>query len=213
MSIIKSKKGAVAPAVLTAALSLLCAPLVAQADIAVGIPHVEFQFGGQAFSVKRNASGESALPNFYANTARICPEYCIEPGIAAPDVVTLTELDVFAFMQENVTNGSGLLVDVRLPADFAAGSIPGAISLPAATLVANNPYREDLLLALGAKGELGQMDFSNAFDLLVFDDGPWSPTAREAVQLLLGSGYPAQKIRYYRGGLQMWHIFGLTVSR
>ena len=116
-------------------------------------------------------------------------------------------------MQQNVSTGSGLLVDARLPAELSGGSIPGAFSVPAATLVTNNPYREDLLLALGAKGALGQMDFSGAFDLLVFDDGPWSPTARQAVQLLLDAGYPAQKILYYRGGLQMWHIFGLTVSK
>lgn len=128
-------------------------------------------------------------------------------------MTTLTELEVFAFMQQAVSSGSGLLVDARLPEEYAAGTIPGAISVPAATLVGNNPYREDLLLALGAKGAIGQMDFSGAFDLMIFDDGPWSPTARQAVQLLLDAGYPAQKILYYRGGLQMWHVLGLTVSK
>jgi len=112
-------------------------------------------------------------------------------------------------MQQNVSLGTGLLIDARLPTEYAAGTIPGAISVPGPTLVGNNPYREDLLLALGAKGAIGQMDFSGAFDLLIFDDGPWSPTARQAVQLLLDAGYPAQKILYYRGGLQMWHVLGL----
>ena len=169
--------------------------LVAQADLIV------------------STTGATELPKQYSNPTRICPEHCIEPSIAAPGVTTLTELEVFAFMQQSVSSRQGLLVDARLPTEFAQGSIPAAISVPAATLVSNNPYREDLLLALGAKGSIGQMDFSGAFDLLVFDDGPWSPVARQAVQLLLEAGYPAEKILYYRGGLQMWHIFGLTISK
>ena len=207
-----SKIDAFASTILVAFFSLLLTLQSAQADIAEGLSSVEFEFGGQAFSVQRGANGNS-LPSTYAQTSRTCPSHCIEPGIAAAGVITLTELEVFKFMQQRVSLGIGLMVDARLPAEFSAGSIPGAISVPAATLVANNPYREDLMLALGAKGTIGQMDFSNAFDLLVFDDGPWSPTAREAVQLLLEAGYPARKILYYRGGLQMWHVLGLTVSK
>ena len=213
MSKIKSVKGALASAFGVVALTLLLLPQSAVADIARGLTSVEFEFGGQVFSIRRGADGDVALPNRYSQATRTCPEHCIEPATAAQGVATLSELEIFTFMQQNVSTGSGLLVDARLPAELSGGSIPGAISVPAATLVTNNPYREDLLLALGAKGALGQMDFSGAFDLLVFDDGPWSPTARQAVQLLLDAGYPAQKILYYRGGLQMWHIFGLTVSK
>lgn len=213
MSKQKSVLGAFASAICVASLSLVVNAPDARADIAMGLSSVEFEFGGQAFSIQRGASGESVLPRAYAQTARICPQHCIEPGEAAAGVTTLTELDVFAFMQQNVSAGTGLLVDTRLPTEFSVGSIPGAISVPAATLVSNNPYREDLLLALGATGSIGQMDFSGAFDLLVFDDGAWSPTAREAVQFLLEAGYPEQKILYYRGGLQMWHVLGLSVSK
>lgn len=213
MSIHKSLKSAVALAVVAAFCSLALNVQAVKADIVAGQSSVEFEFGGQPFSIRRAGVGEGNLPQAYAQTGRACPPHCIEPGVAAPGVVTLTELDVFGFMQSRVSAGTGLLVDARLPGEFQQGSIPGAISVPAATLVANNPYREDLLLALGAKGAIGQMDFSGAFDLLVFDDGPWSPTAREAVHLLLDAGYPAEKILYYRGGLQLWHIFGLTVSK
>lgn len=183
------------------------------ADIVPGQSSVEFEFGGQAYSIRRGQSGDANLPRNYSQTTRKCPEHCIEPGSAAQGVATLSELEVFGFMQTRVNAGTGLLIDARLPDEFAQGSIPGAISVPAATLVANNPYREDLLLALGATGSIGDMDFSSAFDLMVFDDGPWSPTARNAIQLLLEAGYPAQKVFYYRGGLQLWHIFGLTVTK
>ena len=213
MSKNKSDIGAFASAIGMAVLSFVLQTQSASADIANGVPNVAFEFGGQAFNIQRGTTGATELPKQYSNPTRICPEHCIEPSIAAPSVTTLTELEVFAFMQQSVSSGQGLLVDARLPTEFAQGSIPAAISVPAATLVSNNPYREDLLLALGAKGSIGQMDFSGAFDLLVFDDGPWSPVARQAVQLLLEAGYPAEKILYYRGGLQMWHIFGLTISK
>lgn len=161
-----------------AALTLLLSLQSAVVDIARGLSRVEFEFGGQAFSIRRGAGGDAALPNRYCQATRTCPEHCVEPATAAPVVVTRSELEVFTFMQQNVSTGSGLLVDARFPAEFSGGSILGAISVPAATLVKNNPYHEDLLLALVVKGALSQMDFSSAFDLLVFDDSPWSPPAR-----------------------------------
>lgn len=178
-------------------------------DIRPGQAVVDFVFGGTQITIQRSKAptGQELLPQ------EGCPGYCIEPGIAAPGVVTLTELDILDFLQSRVAEGDGLLVDARLPDAYRAASIPGAISVPSATLVAGNPYREDLLLALGATGALGNMNFSNAFDLVVFDEGPWSPTARSAVARLLEVGYPAQKLFYYRGGLQAWQALGLSVSK
>lgn len=182
-------------------------------DILPGQPSVGFTFGGQDIVVTRNQDTAAVLPREFSRVARACPPNCIEPSQAAPGVRTVTELDVLEFMQNNVAGGSGLMVDSRLPAEYAGGSLPGAISVPSATLVSDNPYREDLLLALGAKGTLGALDFSDAFDLLIFDAGPWSPVAREAIVRLLAAGYPAQKLTYYRGGMQTWHVFGLTVTQ
>lgn len=190
-------------------LFVFLAPSVS-AEISVGRSSASFSFGSQTYVIERGA--QTSLPMDFARTDRTCPEHCIEPSIAAPGVATLTELDVIDFMESRVGSGAGLLIDARLPEGFASGSLPGAISVPAATLVPSNPYREDLLLALGARGALGQMDFSGVFDLLIFDDGAWSPVAREAVERLLNAGYPAEKISYYRGGLQMWRILGLTVT-
>jgi rhodanese-related sulfurtransferase len=194
-------------------LSLQGAQAQSQVDILPGQPSVAFTFGGQDIVVSRNQDSAAVLPREFSRVARACPPHCIEPSQAAPGVRTLTELDVLEFMQNSVTGGSGLMVDSRLPADYAGGSLPGAISVPSATLVSDNPYREDLLLALGATGSMGALDFSKAFDLLIFDAGPWSPVAREAIVRLLAAGYPAQKLTYYRGGLQMWHLFGLTVTQ
>lgn len=189
----------------------LCLASTLTADIAAGRSSVSFSFGDQTYIVGRGSGTD--LPEAFRRTDRTCPEHCIEPSTAAPGIATLTELDVLDFMERNVGGGTGLMIDARLPEGYAAGSLPGAISVPAATLIQSNPYREDLLLALGARGQIGSMDFSGAFDLLIFDDGPWSPVAREAVERLLDAGYPAEKISYYRGGLQMWRVLGLTVTQ
>lgn len=210
---VRAKVGAVALAVACAAVPEIGKAQTSRVEILPGIPAVSFTFGDQALVIRRAQDPDATLPADFAKTARACPPHCIEPANAAPGVSNVTELEVLDFMSQKVAGGQGLLVDTRLPEQHASGSIPGAISMPAATLVANNPYREDLLLALGAKGAMGAMDFSGAYDLLVFDEGPWSPTARQAVERLIEAGYPAGKVFYYRGGLQLWHVFGLTVSK
>ncbi len=95
----------------------------ASADIVPGQASVEFEFGGQAYSIRRAQGGASNLPNTYSKTNRKCPAHCIEPSNAAPGVATLSELDVFSFMQSSVSAGTGLLIDARLPDEFAQGSI------------------------------------------------------------------------------------------
>lgn len=136
-----------------------------------------------------------------------CPPACLQPMRAAADVATVGELEVMDFLDLFVGRGRGLLVDVRLPDGFAAGTIPGAVNVPATTLRPSNPYRDDLLNALGVRGG----DFSAAFDLVIFADGPASDAAPAAVQSLLEAGYPADKLKFYRGGYAVWQMLGLSV--
>lgn len=53
-------------------------------------------------------------------------------------------------------------------------------------------------------------DFSNAKELLLWCDGPWCGQSPRAIRGLMAAGYPAGKLYYYRGGMQMWQSFGLT---
>ena len=55
-------------------------------------------------------------------------------------------------------------------------------------------------------------DFSGAYDLVIFAGGPDSPGAATAVRDLLDAGYPASKLKYYRGGLQAWTTAGLSTA-
>lgn len=141
-----------------------------------------------------------------------CPSSCVQPMQVSPGVSTLGELEVIAFLQNAVSGGSGLLVDVRTPNAFSTGSVPGAVNVPVATFAHDNPYRADLLSALGVTTSSGALNFGGAYKLVIFGGGPDDSDAPDAIESMLDAGYPAGKIQYYRGGLSDWTTLGLNLS-
>lgn len=183
-------------------------------DVAITAGQSERQFSqnGTSITIKRIQDENATIPGEFAQVARRCPPYCIQPMQSAPGVITIAELEMMDFMEFSVSSGTGLLIDARLPQEFNRLTIPGAANVPFATLEPNNPYRDDLLTALGVTGSGGSKDFSGAFDLAVFGNGAWSDNAARAVQNLVAAGYPPEKLQYYRGGMQMWLALGLSTS-
>ncbi|MDG1069824.1 MAG: hypothetical protein P8P40_15830 [Sulfitobacter sp.] len=47
---------------------------------------------------------------------------------------------------------------------------------------------------------------------MVYDNGPSQNDAGVLIAHLLEVGYPPEKIRYYRGGMQVWSVLALTVQ-
>ncbi|WP_368185266.1 rhodanese-like domain-containing protein [Aestuariibius sp. HNIBRBA575] len=171
-----------------------------------------FVLNGQSFSIERDQNQDHMLTGEFSRTSRACPPFCIQPMQAAAGVETVGELEVLDFLEDVVSNNTGLLVDSRLPEWFSNGTIPGAVNVPFATLDPSNPYRSDILRALGATDLGSGLDFSNAMDLMLFCNGPWCEQATIAINNLVGAGYPTNKIFYYRGGMQSWLQLGLTVT-
>ena len=171
-----------------------------------------FTVNGQSFTITRDQNQENQLTGEFTRTSRACPPFCIQPAQIAPDVATIAELEVLGFLETEVAQSTGLLIDSRLPDWFAKGSIPAAVNVPFATLDATNPYRTEILQALGATGTPDDLDFSGALDLVLFSNGPWDDQAARAALNLLEAGYPAEKLQFYRGGLQEWLLLGLTVA-
>ncbi|HHH20506.1 MAG TPA: rhodanese-like domain-containing protein, partial [Nitratifractor sp.] len=60
----------------------------------------------------------------------------------------------------------------------------------------------------------GTLDFSKAKTVVVYCNGAWclqsTQLIKDAKYSLLKLGYPKDKIKYYRGGMQSWVTFGLT---
>jgi len=61
------------------------------------------------------------------------------------------------------------------------------------------------------EGDLsGKLDFSKAKTLVLFCNGSWCGQTPKSVLSLLELSYPANKIKYYRDGIQGWLNLGLT---
>jgi len=57
----------------------------------------------------------------------------------------------------------------------------------------------------------GSYNFDNAKTLAMFCNGYWCGQTPTMVRAMLEVGYPAEKIKYYRGGMQAWTSLGMTV--
>lgn len=188
---------------------------------------------GWSVKVERVQDPEYVLRGYYAKTGRKCPPFCIQPSSADPRVKTVEELEVFHFMENELRRGTGVLVDARTPAWFQKGTIPGSINLPFTLFEKdeNDPQIAELFKTLGAKPrpevsfidklmekwqlkDTAQLtekwDFTQAKSLILWCNGPTCGQSPRAIHGLLRLGYPADKLAYYRGGMQMWQIFGLT---
>jgi 3-mercaptopyruvate sulfurtransferase SseA len=88
--------------------------------------------------------------------------------------------------------------------------IPGAVSIPFTEFKSSDSTMEvmedqfDVLVG-------DTYDFSNAKTLVMYCNGNWCGQSPTAINKLLKMGYPAAKIKYYRGGMQSWSALGLTV--
>lgn len=171
-----------------------------------------FNIDGTDLTIERIQDQDHRLEGEFTKTSRACPPFCVHPMKAADGVETVGEIEVIRFIEEHVQAGTGLLIDSRVPSWFAKGSIPGAINIPFTTLEPSNPYRNDILRALGASGEDGALDYSNAVELLMFCNGPWCDQSPRAINNIIAAGYPAEKISYYRGGMQLWLLLGLSTT-
>ena len=192
-------------------LASFALPAAAQeVQIADGVPQVSFTVNGRNFTIARDQDQNANLTGEFAKTSRPCPAFCVQPMIAAPGVQPVGELELISFLENVVAEGSGLLIDARLPDWYAKGAIPGAVNVPFAALDAQNPYKNDILLALGAVQTSDGMDFTTANDLMVYGNGAWDEQGSRAITNLIDAGYPASKIQNYRGGLEDWLHLGLS---
>jgi len=117
----------------------------------------------------------------YAEVERVSRTYIDSRDELEP--ITITELD------RRLRDGSVTLIDVRPPEEFAAGHIPGAISMPLDRLA-----RRPTL----AKGR----------EVIAYCRGRYCVYAVEAVEILRRRGYRARR---FEGGLPGWRGKGRRV--
>ena len=139
------------------------------------------------------------------------------PMILDEDLETYGELEVLFTLKEMKTNPNLVLVDSRKKKWFKYRTIPGAINMPFDYFKERDEYEFEFDFAmkyLGAvKDEDGDYDFDNAKTIVVFCNGPWCSQSPDMIFAMIAVGYPSEKIKWYRGGMQDWLSAGMTSTR
>ncbi len=196
-------------------------PVIAE-DLAVGITRYMDKFegtvNGEAIKIQRNQDQTNTVNPAFAKTSRKCPPFCIQPADLGSGVETIAELEVIDYLDRMAKgDDSILLIDSRTPKWVAKGTIPGAINIPWTKLNAAKgadplSISEILIDTFGAKEIEGLWDFREAKTLILFCNGMWCGQSPNNIENLLRFGYPANKIKWYRGGMQDWELLGLTTT-
>jgi rhodanese-related sulfurtransferase len=179
------------------------------------LPYVDIDVDGKNVKIQRIQDTSHKLKNSYTKTSRPCPPFCVQKIEPIKGIKTVSELDVIDFLKNQVSNNTGLLIDARLPQWYMQGTIPGALNVPFSVLSISlgSQYIDQMLELFGAEKKNGKWDFSDAMELMIFDNGPWCQQAVAAMKNLIKLGYPKEKIKYYRGGMQYWQILGITITK
>lgn len=210
-------------AILGLALSLMSSYSLAQEQKPVGITpdimSVTLNIDGMQLDVMRNQDNNATVNPAFAKTSRPCPPFCIQPSTLAVGVETIGEVELIDYAKQmNMGDEDIIVIDSRTPDWVARGTVPTAMNVPWTSL---NPAKgatpleiaEILEDVFNVTESEGLFDFSNCRTAVLFCNGMWCGQSPNNIKNLLRLGYPAHKIKWYRGGMQDWEILGLTTIK
>ncbi|MFY9975603.1 MAG: rhodanese-like domain-containing protein [Chromatiaceae bacterium] len=185
--------------------------------ITESLPFVELGVGKDRILLMRHQDPDHTVESPYDQTARGCPPYCVQPMHLAPGVETIGELELIEHLRRAASGEPVLVIDSRTPVWTARGMIPGAVEIPYDRL---DPATADpaavvelLQLEFGAARVDGLWNFETAKTLVFYCNGAWCGQSPTNIRALLNYGYPAHKLKWYRGGMQAWEQLGLTTVK
>ncbi len=198
-----------------AALLLPSTLLAEPVGITPDLPYVEVKHNGKTVKIERVQDNENTVKADYALTSRPCPPFCIRPMVLGPGIETIGELEMLEYLVDASKPGSDVLViDSRTPDWVAKGTIPGSVNIPWTLLKedTSDPLTISGILSdrFGARFNDDLWDFSGAKTLVLYCNGMWCGQSPRNIMTLVKFGYPAHKIKWYRGGMQDWEVLGLT---
>ncbi len=167
---------------------------------------------GVPVDLERNQDRTNNIMKFYQGTWRgkIQPLYPFKPH----PVETVAELEVIDYIDQ-ISHGddSVLIIDSRpQSAVMITGMIPSAVRIESKQLLAVDS-RKSVFKAFGVKRIDNKWDFSKAKTLVLYCNGFWCGKSPRTIRQLLVLDYPAEKLKYYRGGMQAWRSVGLTTVK
>lgn len=203
------------------------------------VPYVFVTHNGRPVRVERDAydslKARIDIRGMIMQQSDSCPPFCLTPMQLDIPVKTWGELEVIDFMLNQLRDESGILIDIRSKREYDQSTIPGSINFFIQDIQKGpgDPGFDGMLERFGAKrrGEVDTVtqlmesvglgndmmtdawDFTEAQTLVIWTSSAIEPSAEQSIRLLYEAGYPASKLKWYRGGLAAWEYWGFnTVS-
>lgn len=130
-------------------------------------------------------------------------------------VETYGEIEVLAFIKKMQRDHTMLLIDTRGEEWYTYNTIPGAVNIHYVYFTKPDVFQKEFnnaLKQLGVKRENESYDFTHAKTIALFCNGAWCAQSPNMIKALMKLGYPPQKIKWYRGGMDDWLGMSMTTS-
>ncbi len=208
------------PFILALVISLILPTVGVALDVKITLEleSVKVIHNGRVVRIQRNQNQDNMINPEFAKTSRPCPPFCIKPITLTLGVETIIELEMLHYLKQKSEGDHSILVIDSRTADWAIkGSIPGAVNVPwdilsgvnSTSAVIQKLLEEQFDVKI-SEDEEDQYLFDKAKTLILFCNGPWCDQSPANIKTLLALGYPAEKLKWYRGGMQSWESLGLT---
>jgi rhodanese-related sulfurtransferase len=192
----------------------------AKVSITKNIESIEVTHLGEKVIIERSSTKNNNIGGHYDKTSHQCPPFCIQPSRIAKNIETVAELEVLKYLKDK----DSIVIDSRTPDWLVRGTIPGTVNIPWTTInkVQQQAWSEEmeeqgidsvLQQSFLVKNNKDILDFTDAKTLVVFCNGAWCGQSVNFIKTLINKGYPSEKLKWYRGGMQAWESFGLTIIK
>jgi len=180
--------------------------------ISRGIYSIDVMHNGDKVTIKRNQDRKNIISKYYQATHRgkIQPIAPFTPHA----VETIGALEMIGYLDQlKEKSDSLIIIDSRTKVWVKRGTIPGTVNIPFTEFKESDRAIEIMEEEFDVLSTGGALNFSNAKTLVMYCNGIWCGQSPTAIKKLLNFGYPAAKIKYFRGGMQNWESLGLTVVK
>jgi len=183
------------------------------------IPYVDIRDeNGKTVRIQRNQDTNNRVIDTFSKTSRKCPPFCIQPMTISPRVETIGERKMLDYLERKGKGDDDIVVIDSRGVDWVKrGSIPGAINLHWKKLTMKHGSEEEIAEIFEDIFDVQRTaefwNFADARTLVLFCNGVWCGQSPTNIRSLLRLGYPPEKLKWYRGGMQNWEILGLTTTK
>ncbi len=194
-------------------LGALVTTASAQSVIKKGMTEFSVTLNGETCTIARAQAKDNKVHDAYSSTNRGAPQ----PINLGHGIETLGELEFIDYMLKAEKDDNIMVVDTRTEEWHRDLRIPCTVNVPYTQL--NDDKDIAIFTILDNFGveenDDETLNFDDAKTIVGYCNGYWCGQTPgmfvRAKHSLINLGYPAEKLKYYRGGMQAWTSLGLSV--